>query len=107
MIPDRNFSTDAIREQLEDLVVIDDEYYVMQRDCLSFSWYCRRLFADTVAGAAKRIGETMFGRALVNNTLPEWAGTTAAILLNMAGSCESLVELFVVSKINQFEKCWE
>lgn len=97
MIPDRNFSTDTIGERLKDLV-IDIEYYVMQRDYLSFSWYCRRLFADAVAGAAKRIGETMFGRALVNNTLPEWAGTTAAILLNMVRRCEWLVELFVVSK---------
>jgi hypothetical protein len=36
---------------------------------LSFSWYCRRLAAET-AGACVRMGETMLGLAAVARTLP-------------------------------------
>jgi hypothetical protein len=36
-----------------------------------------------VVGAADRIGEAIFGRALLESTLPAWAGTADAILLNM------------------------
>lgn len=57
---------------------------IWKREHLSFSWYCRRLLADTVADAAARTGEAIFGRAPVEITLPACAGTTAATLLNMA-----------------------
>ena len=53
---------------------------------LSFSWYWRRPMADT-AGAAVRIGDAMFGLAAVARTLPAWAGTAAATLLNMVEDC--------------------
>ena len=49
---------------------------------LSFSWYCLLPTADT-AGTAVRIGDTMLGLAAVASTLPAWAGTAAATLLNM------------------------
>jgi hypothetical protein len=59
---------------------------VAQKGDLSFSWYCRLPMADTV-GAAVRMGEAMLGLAAVASTLPAWAGTAAAILLNMANTC--------------------
>ena len=42
--------------------------------------------ADT-AGAAVRIGDAMFGLAAVARTLPAWAGTAAATLLNIVEDC--------------------
>jgi hypothetical protein len=39
---------------------------------------------EAVAGAAARTGEAMLGRAVVESTLPAWAGTAVATLLNMA-----------------------
>jgi hypothetical protein len=47
-------------------------------------------------GAADRIGEAIFGRALLESTLPAWAGTAVAILLNMAIDCMPYIERYMV-----------
>jgi hypothetical protein len=67
----------------------------IEREDLSFSWYCRLPIAFAVAGTADRTGDAIVGLAPFASTLPAWAGTAAATLLNIADECVCSREVIV------------